>query len=222
MVLVVVAVLAALFVAADRGAAAVAEHKIAGRVAAAYNLPSRPSVTVRGFPFLTQLVSGNFRQVDATIGQFDGHGVRVDDLDARFTGVRAPLAEVLGGNTSDITVAHVSATGTIPFAVVRRRLPTGLRVDPTGDRLRLSGTLDYLGVSAPVATVASLAVHGDAIEVTPGPVTVRGVTIPGSAVASRFGFDVPAPVLPLQLRLTSVAATRAGVRIGAAASDVRI
>lgn len=213
---------AAVFVAADRVAAVVAEHAIAGRVAAADHLPSRPAVTVRGFPFLTQLVSGNYRQVDATIGRVRSGGVVVDNLHADCTGVRAPLADVLGRGGPGITLAHVTAAGTIPFVALRRRLPAGLRAVPDGSGLRLSGTLRYLGVGVPVATVVSLAVHGGAIVVTPGPVTVRGVTIPGSAAASRFGFDVPVTGLPLHLRLTSVAVTRSGVHVAATAADVHV
>jgi DUF2993 family protein len=55
--LIAVIILVGLLVAADRVGAVVASHEIASQVQTAYNLPSKPSVTVRGFPFLTQVAS---------------------------------------------------------------------------------------------------------------------------------------------------------------------
>jgi len=45
-----VVVLAALLVAADRISVAVAENQISNRLTSAYGLPSKPGVTITGFP----------------------------------------------------------------------------------------------------------------------------------------------------------------------------
>ena len=61
--LIALVVLAVLFVAVDRIALVIAEDEIASRIATAYSLPADPGVSITGFPFLTQVVSGNYQQI---------------------------------------------------------------------------------------------------------------------------------------------------------------
>jgi hypothetical protein len=219
--LIVVIVLVGLLVAADRVAAAVADHEIASKVAAAYNLPSKPSVSVRGFPFLTQVAAGNYHEVDLSIGQVTSGGVQVDGLDARLMGVHAPVSDLLGHSSSAITAAQVSGSGTVPLSSVQNRLPRGVRLSQDGGALRMSGTVSYLGVSVPVSAVASLGVSPSGITVTPTRVSLgSGINAPASVISGQFRFVVPVTGLPLHLTVTSVSVTPGGVRVSAAATNV--
>jgi hypothetical protein len=219
--LIIVIILAGLLVAADRVAATVADHEIASRVAAAYNLPSKPSVSVRGFPFLTQVAAGNYHEVDLSIGQVASGGVEVDSLDARLTGVRAPVSDLLGHSPSGITAAQVSGSGTVPLSSLQNRLPQGVRISQDGGVLRLSGTISYLGVSVPASAVASLGVSASGITVTPTSVSLgSGITVPASVISGQFRFVVPVTGLPLHLAVTSVSVTPGGVRVSVTATNV--
>ena len=40
--------------------------RAASRIATAYGLPADPGVSITGFPFLTQVVSGSYQQIDVT------------------------------------------------------------------------------------------------------------------------------------------------------------
>jgi hypothetical protein len=219
--LIVLIVLAGLLVAADRIGVVVADHEIAGRVQTAYNLPSKPSVSVHGFPFLTQVVSGHYDEIDVSTGQLTTQGVTVDDLVAKLTGVRAPMSDLLGHGSSSIAAAQVSGTATVPFASVRSRLPAGVQLSQDGSALRLSGKVSYLGLSVPVTADALLSPSGAGIAVTPTRIQVaNGGSALSSLISGQFRFVVPVTGLPLHLAIKSVSVVPGGVRVGVAATNV--
>lgn len=221
--LIVVIILAGLLVAADRIGVVVADHEIAGRVQSAYHLPSKPSVSVRGFPFLTQVVSGNYAEIDVSVGQLTTQGVTVSHLAAQLTGVHAPARDLLGHGSSGITAARAAGTATVPFSSVRRRLPAGVRLSRDGSALRLAGTVSYLGLSEPVTADASLSPSGSGIAVVPTRITVaNGGSALSSLISGRFRFVVPVTGLPLHLVIDSVSVVPGGVRVGAAATNVAL
>lgn len=219
--LIVVIILVGLLVAADRIGVVVADHQVASRVQSAYNLPSKPSVSIQGFPFLTQVASGNYHEIDVSMSALTTNGVTVDGLVAHLTGVRAPISDVLSHGSSSITAAQVSGSGTVPFASVRSRLPQGVRLSQDGGALRLSGTISYLGVALPVAADASLSASGAGIVVTPTRITVAsGSSALSSVISGRFRFVVPVSGLPLHLTINSVSVVPGGVRVSASAANV--
>ena len=219
--LIVVIVLAGLLVAADRVAVVVADRQIASRVQSAYNLSSKPSVSVRGFPFLTQVASGHYHQIDVSIGSLSTDGVQVNGLTAELSGVRAPLSALLGHGSSSITAAQVTGSGTVPFSSVRSHLPHGVQLSQDGEALRLAGTVSYLGVTVPVSADATLAVDGSGIAVTPTRISVASASSAlSSVIAGQFRFVVPVTGLPLHLAVRSVSVVPGGVRVGASAADV--
>ncbi len=219
--LIAVIVLAGLLVVADRVAVVVADRQIASRVQSAYNLPSKPSVSVTGFPFLTQVASGDYHQIDVSIGSLSTDGVQVNGLTAQLNGVRAPFRDLFGHGSASITAAQVTGSGTVPFSSVRSHLPRGVELSQDGEALRLAGTVSYLGVTVPVSADATLAADGSGIAVTPTRISVAsGSSALSSAIAGQFRFVVPVTGLPLHLEVRSVSVVPGGVRVGASAADV--
>ena len=233
--LIALVVLAVLFVAVDRIALVIAEDEIASRIATAYSMPVAPGVSITGFPFLTQVVSGDYQQIGVTADQIQADGVTLHNLNVHLTGVHASISQLLGGDSSMITADRAAGTALVDFATVKQRLPqqtqvslggqnltvSGLQLSPDGNNLRLSGTASYLGISAPVSATAALSVSPSGITVTPEDVTVAGgLSIPGSAI-SRLHFTVPLSGLPLHLHVTSVQVTPDGLQVGAAARNVQ-
>jgi hypothetical protein len=214
-VLIVVAV-------ADRVAVAVAQRQISDRVASAYDLPGKPVVRVKGFPFLTQVVAGRYGAVDVTINRTMADGVAVSQLHATFTGVRAALGQVLGQGASTVTADHATANALVPLAALRQRLPRGLTLHLDGHRLRLSGSVGYLGVSFPVSATLTPAVSTSGLTFSPHNISIGGgIKVPLGAVAGLLAFAVPLGALPLHLEVSSVAVSSAGLRITATGQDVR-
>jgi hypothetical protein len=234
--LIALGVLVVLFVAIDRIGVVLAEDQIASRIATAYNLPTDPGVSITGFPFLTQVVSGNYQQIDVTADEIQTNGVTLHDLNVHLTGVHATISQILGSGSSTVTADRAAGTALVDFATVKQRLPhetqvslggqnltvSGIQLSPDGKNLKLSGTASYLGASAPVSATAALSVSPSGITVTPEDAAVAGglISIPGSAI-SRLHFTVPLSGLPLHLHVTSVQVTPEGLRVGAAARNVQ-
>lgn len=216
------AVLIVLLVAADRVALAVAESKISDRVAASYSLPAKPGVTIQGFPFLTQVVAGDYREIDVSARQVSVGRISLTQLQARFRGVHAALGQLLQGSMSTVTADRAAGSAVIPYAQLAAWLPHGVTVSRAGADLRVSGSVHVFGVRVPLSGTAVPSVTGDGIKVSPQSFSVgSGVSLPVSAVAARFGVVVPLTSLPLHLQVNSVAVTATGLRADATARDVQ-
>jgi hypothetical protein len=202
--------LVVLLVVLDRAGLFIAQREIGSRVQSAYGLPARPGVSIQGFPFLTQVASGNYQQIDVSIKSASAGGVRLDNIDATFTGVHAPLSLLFGQSGNGVTADNATGTALIPFSEVQRRLPAGIKIGPDGrSDLRVSGTGAYSALQG----TAKLAVSGSGITVTPQRLSIQ-------SLASRFTFTIPVGVLPLHLSVTAVHVTQGGVVVDAAGHDV--
>jgi hypothetical protein len=101
-------VLTGLFVGIDFAAAAMAEYQVSKRARAAFKLADDPAVTVHGFPFLTQALSGEYDQITV-----EANGVPIQDtlrdvqIHADLHQVNAPLSELLAGSTASLKVREV-------------------------------------------------------------------------------------------------------------------
>src|ERR1700754_2425310 len=104
-------------IAADRLGVRMAEDEIAKQVASQYRLDTRPDVNIHGFPFLTQAVGGTYDRIDVSLGEWTEKGVTVHDATLKLTGVRAPLADVVNGNSAQITVRNATAEAVVPYSV---------------------------------------------------------------------------------------------------------
>ena len=217
-----VAVLAVLLVAADRISVAVAENQISDRLTSAYGLPDKPGVSITGFPFLTQVVAGDYQQIDVSASQVPTDGATLHDLKVRLSGVHATVGQVLGNGSSMVTADRATGSAMVGFGTVDRRLPGGLRLHPEGKNLGVSGRLAYHGVHIPVSATVAVGVSDSGIEVSPVSVNVPGLPgLPVSAYSSQLRIVVPLSTLPLHLHLTSVHVTPDGLRIAASARHVQ-
>ena len=217
-----VAALVVLLVAADRISVAVAENQISERLTSAYGLPQRPGVSITGFPFLTQVAAGDYRQIDVSARQVPAGGATLQDLNVRLSGVHATVSQVLGSGSSMVTADRAAGSAMLGFGTVDRRLPGGFQLRPDGKNLSVSGRLAYHGAHIPVSATVALGVSGSGISVTPVKVSVPGLPgLPMSAYSSRLRIVVPLSTLPLHLRLTSVHVTPHGLRIAASARQVQ-
>ena len=201
---------------------AVPEGKISDRLASAYGLPAKPGVGIAGFPFLTQVLSGSYHTVHIDVPSVLAGGVRVTQLDTRFTGVRASLAQVLGRSPEPVTAQAATATGTVPPAALRRGLPPGVTLRQQGHALNVAGTTHYLGVAVPYSASVQPSASSAGITLTPRQVQVgHAAHLPARTLAGRLRFTIPLGALPLHLRISSVRVGPAGLDISATGRDVQ-
>jgi hypothetical protein len=207
--------LAILLVIVDRAGVFIAEREIGTRVQSAYNLPARPHVTIQGVPFLTQVISGNYQEIDVSIASASANGVQLHDISAKFTGVKASLSLLLGQDSGDVKATNATGTAVIPFGQIQKKVPRGVRIAADGRTLSVTGSSVY-GV---IKGTARLGVSRSGVTVTPVQLSIAGVS--AGALASKFTFTIPMAGLPLHLTVTGVRVTPGGVLVDVSGHDVR-
>ena len=221
--LVVVGIVAALGYGADRLAAHVAADRIASIVKTDANLAQTPHVTVKGFPFLTQAISGHYRRIDVTAtdifqtGQLPGSVLRLT-----FADVRLPLSTVRSGSVTRVPVGTVTGSVTVPFANLQAAANVpGLSilsgVPGSADEIKVSEVVQVPTGNLTVFLTARVTAHLDSIVVTPIDLTTTiGVPVPAAVqkeVMAEAVLSVKLPGLPTGVGITAVSVTSTGVLV---------
>jgi hypothetical protein len=227
--LVLLAVIVVLLLALDRIGVLIADQQIAKRVRTAQDLPNSPGVSIKGFPFLTQVLSGHYGQMDVTVHDVTRNGLTVDRVKVSAHGVSVPLGQVISGKVKEVPVDRADATVTISFAnlnkYVATQVPAGvLAVSAAGDKLKLTGTLPFPpAVSLSVQT--SIDVASNSITLRPTSIDAVLSSIPGgqalkSMVAKFFTVKLPISQLPFGISLKSATVEKDAVVITASATGL--
>jgi hypothetical protein len=209
LVIVLLAILGLLF-GLDRAAAAYTAGRIASKLQTE-GFPTRPGVSIEGFPFLTQVIGHHLDGIEVTAPKFPAGPVTAS-IDVQASDI------ALGSGYQSGTIARVTGTGLISFASLAT-LPAlaavpGLRI--TGDgphRVKLSANLPVLTASA----IARVKLAG------PGEIALRLVSssgVPASVLRPIRHLVVRIPKLPLGLTVRSVTVGARGVLIGVTGSNV--
>ncbi|WP_329176168.1 LmeA family phospholipid-binding protein [Streptomyces sp. NBC_01477] len=223
-VLVVVVVLGGLFVAADRIAVSVAQNKAAERAQATEGLDHKPSVSIKGFPFLTQAASGKLD--DVTIKAKDiaanggGETLRIATFNADLHGVKF--------SNSYRTAVADSADGAafITYADLSKAAPPGVSVSSAGTSadgkamVKLTGTIPGIGVK--ISVLSQVTVRGaDSIglhaENLPKELTALGLE---DNVRQEIDFVRQLTHLPSGISLTSLTTSPEGISVAAGGKHV--
>ncbi|MER8183195.1 DUF2993 domain-containing protein [Kitasatospora sp. NPDC094015] len=209
-------VLAGLLVGADRVAVGVAEDEAADRLVSSGRLSTRPSVSIDGFPFLTQAVSGEFdgvRLSAADVQVSDGRQqVAVHGFTARLSGV------TVGGSYRSATVRSATGSGKISY-------PDAAKLVQGADRLAFS----YGGPGKVKASLAGISIGEGNVHSEGNTVVADGfqLTVLASALNGKVK-DLLAPRsftltnLPAGLSLAGVTPEQDGLLLDFRGSDVRL
>ena len=181
--LIALAVLVVLLVGADFGAAAFAEHTISQKARQQLDLANDPAVTVHGFPFLTQALSGDYSHIT-----INAQGVAVPpklrdvDFNADMSDVTAPLSDLTSGNTKSIVIGTLKGEVTIKAADIARQAPLdkieNLKIEPVTEDYVRNGDSGQ-GETKPTATNE----NGEPVDTASAGIRVSGnVQIAGQKV----------------------------------------
>jgi DUF2993 family protein len=198
---VVLVIILALLVIADRAAAAYADNRAATEMQA-NGFSSKPHVTIEGFPFLTQVASRDFHDIQITATGEKAGPVQIDQINATMTGVR------MNSGFSQGTVSQLSGTGLITFASLAgaSNVP-GIKISAaSSDEVKLSIDLDVISGSA-VARVTKVGSSQVNVKV----ISANG--LPVSALGRLADFTITIPRLPMGMTLQSVSVSPQGVLI---------
>ncbi len=227
-------VVAAVLVGIDRGAAALAARTIAKRAQDSQHLTKRPEVSVRGFPFLTQVLGGRYTEVSARLHDVPIQGPRLRDVAVTAYDVRLPLTDILGGSVQQVPVGHADGSITIAYPDLNAYLAQRINGVVGGDaevtarddkgRLRLTGSVELPLVGRQSASGdADLSVVGNQVTLRPSVVDVAGRVLPGylsSIVSDALTVHLSLDSLPFGVRLTRVRSTSEGLALDGAADGL--
>ena len=225
--LIVLVVLFGLFVVADRLALHFAEAEAATKIQSARNLPEKPSVSIGGFPFLTQLLSSTFDSVKVTSPEFtvnDGKGgpdIRLRNFVVDGKGVRVT------GNYSGIVADSGTGSAEISYADLSGALPNHLTVAYGGSpgKVKVSGKVDV-----PVLGEQDVSGTADVSVVNGTSISLNNLSGLGSGIAPGIGDLVSSFLqpklqiagLPSGLELNSVQAGPDGIAVTVSGTDVSL
>jgi|SRR5689334_2411325 hypothetical protein len=222
--LIVLVVLAALLVAADRVGVVVAQNRLASEIQQQLDLDAKPDVSIRGIPFLTQAIRGTYKDIRVQLPDVDAGDVQDLSVNARLQGAHVSLSDALGGNVDRIPVDQISGTLLIPYDQLARASGiSGLTITREGDSLRLTGSVQVLGRSIKAEAVGRVEVNDGRIAINAEQAKVAGIPVPTAVLdeaARLLSFRVQPQNLPLNLRITAVHLTDTGLLVDAVSDDV--
>lgn len=232
--IVLLVVLGVVLAVADRVAANVAERAIADQVrqemAEQEVRSSPPEVGVGGFPFLTQVLAGEYESISILLrdvqGPAQGRTVRVPELEVHARDVAASIQTLRSGQ-GEIVAKDVEGTATISYGTVAEFIgQEGLTLTEEGGRLAVTAPLEVLGQRLTVQGTADLTVDEGQVAIRFAELTAEGLpAIPAAqalvnAYAQQISVQVPLPTLPYGLQVQEVRALPEGLAVTASAQDV--
>jgi len=236
---VLVVLLGGLLVVADRVAASAAESVISGQVAkemAARNVASAgpPEVSVRGFPFLTQVLRGRYDGITIAVPQPRVGGVQLQRLTLDATDVTAPL-EVITSHQGRVIADKITGTAELSWQSVSTLLdmagatgvdPSSVQLSYVNGEVQLTAPATLAGRQLTLVATGTVAFSSGKIRLQLTRIVVKGDGIPASvsglaqAYVQYLSGEIKLPVLPYQPEISDVRTTSAGITVTALARQV--
>jgi hypothetical protein len=180
-----------------------AENVVKDQVQKSLATEDKPSVSLGGFPFLTQLLGQKFQRVEVDITGADAGRVRVEHVHAVLTGVKragdGALVDSLSGGGL-ITYADATAAAR-PFAVSYGG--SGL--------VKLTGKVTFAGQTRSVSASGKPRIQGNQLIIKPENVSSPDVPGGGAQIAGLVP-DIKIPLRQIPAGLTiKINPTEAGI-----------
>ncbi|MCX5049172.1 DUF2993 domain-containing protein [Streptomyces sp. NBC_00474] len=242
--LIVVVILGGLFAVVDRVAVYFAEDEAASKLQTTENLASTPDVSIKGFPFLTQVASGELDDVEVGIKDYEantgtgtgtgGSGagpktIRIDDLKADMKGV------TFSGDYSSATASTATGTATIAYDELLKAAksqPTDIFSGGTAQvvglsdggngKIKVDVKVSAAGASQTYPVLSTVTVDGDTVKVHADNLPKLVIELADSRIRSITDFQQTIDQLPGGVKLDSVQAAKDGVDITVKGSNVRL
>jgi hypothetical protein len=204
-------IIVVLLVAIDFAARAVAENVMANKIEQ-QGLQHKPDVSIDGFPFLTQVASRDFGQVNLAAADQTEGPVTITSINATGRDIKLNSYAFSSG-----TIGSLTGTAVISFSSLGNTLSQ--QVGPLGSLLNGAGlSLTAAGPHEVKASLNVLVVSGSATwrvsRLSGNRLDVRLVSssgLPSSLLSSIQDITLQLPKLPLGLTIDSVQVSPAGV-----------
>jgi hypothetical protein len=225
----VLVLLLVLFLALDRLAAHAAASQMASQIQKSQELATGPQASVGGFPFLTQVVMGDYKDIGLRIRRVAPvSDLCVDDIDVHLKEARLPLGTLVRGKVNKVPIDRVVGTVRLTYPDLNTYLahePGDIQLAASGSGMRVSAPVDVplLGQIRMFGDVRAT-VENNRLTISPTKLGVNGlgsVPIPDGAVQA-LTVAIPLDDLPMNLQPTSATVTSAGIEITAETSHLTL
>ncbi len=204
-------VLVVLLLVADRGGQYVVQRVVAGQIQTSLSTPDEPSVDIKGFPFLPQLISQKFDDVEVDIRDADAGQIRVERISAVLTGVQR--------KGSGAHVESLSGGGRISYEAATEAA-RGFRVSYGGDNLvKVSGDVRFAGQTRTASATGKPRIVGNELLIRAEKVAVDGVAAPVSGLIPDIRY--PLREIPEGLNIL-IKPTEAGIEFSFDGEDLQL
>ncbi|WP_406493819.1 DUF2993 domain-containing protein [Streptomyces sp. NBC_01604] len=236
--LILVVIIGGLFVLADRLAVNFAEDEAADKLKTTEGLAATPDVSIKGFPFLTQVVGGVLDDVEVDIQDYEadtgttGGTIRIDDLKANMRGVE------FSGDYSSATADSATGTASITYDELLKTAkaePTQVAPGVTAEivglsdggngkiKVEIDATVLGTELPEPVYVLSSVTAEGDTVKVHADTLpSFAGVDLAENRARTVTDFEQKIDGLPGGIQLDKVQAAQNGVQITVKGSNVRL
>ncbi len=203
-----------ILVAADRVGVVIAENKMASQIQQ-QGFPTKPDVTIQGFPFLTQLAAKDFKTVVISASNVTEGPLEIASLHATIHGMH------INSSFSGATLDSINGSALIKFAALANAggLPQGITLTADGpDQVRATLNVPIIGTVSVVAQVTKTGPSTFNVKVT------QFGDVPPSLLGNlaNFNINVPKSALPAGLTIQSVSVTQQGVLITIVGHDTTL
>ncbi|MEV6344449.1 DUF2993 domain-containing protein [Actinoplanes sp. NPDC051851] len=236
-VLVLLVLLIAGVVAVDRFGRSYAERMLADRVsqqiAEQKATSDTPDVSIEGFPFVTQVLAGDYQEIRIGIGNLTGptgtgDEITIDQLDITVADLNAPLSALRSGQ-GDVVAGSLTGAFDVGYdELVKLSGQDGVTLTEQDGKLIATAEITKYGVTVDASATAEISVDDGEVQVRFSDVTAKNLPdIPLlrayiQSYAKSLAFDVPVPELPLSLKVRSVDPQDDGLHVTAGADDVNL
>ncbi|GGZ58217.1 hypothetical protein GCM10010387_60140 [Streptomyces inusitatus] len=155
--LIIAVILGIVFTGVDRLAVNIAESQVAEKVKARQGLSVTPEVSIKGFPFLTQVMDKNLDEVDISLSgvttETVGRIVEITDIKAELTGVR------IGSDYSSAVAADAEGSARIAYEDLSKAAPKGASIGWAGAERAAKNQVKLAGPLVDLLKGAGLPIH---------------------------------------------------------------
>jgi DUF2993 family protein len=207
--LITLVVLAVAFVIGDQVARNYAQNRIASQIVSS-GFPVKPAVSIKGWPFLTQVLGREIGQVDLSASNVRESTLDIASINATATGVH------INSGYNSATIDTINGTGLITFSsLVAATGASGVTIsaDPSA------------GPNAAKITAGPLSGTASVTQSGPSSISVRAESlggIPVSALGQLGDYNINVPHLPAGLTVSGVSVQNQGVSIRISAHNTTL
>ncbi|WP_406270004.1 DUF2993 domain-containing protein [Streptomyces sp. NBC_00191] len=240
--LIVVVILGGIFVAADRIAVNMAESEAADKIKSSQGLSSTPEISIKGFPFLTQVVGKELDEVDVSLAGITasagGRTVNVTEVTAELRSVK------IDSSFSSAVADRADGSARISYADLTKAAPQGATVGYAGPERAAKGQVKVTGPLTDLLEGAGIKVPGafkgllkgrtvtaySTVGLTGGSTvqlkaeSLPRLPLPGFDEKLRqvIDYDLKIAGMPSSIKLDKVEATDTGLRFSGRGTNVSL